>query len=659
MDVVGRENVNVQNAVIVSGVTLTEEDQVLETYLSRFGSVRRNLLIDDPQSEFHRNAIVEFTHRSAMSNLEPQLPLTLVSPTNTDIVSRVRALGMVHTPTISTATVECLEKLQTIANANGETLQNVLQRELMKVGGAKTPVDVPQETNPLTSATSSPSRLEGFKSPSVLRLEPENPAATQKLTTERVAHPPLENPPFQEIQRRGSQNLASEQRSSGNRSPSVTVTSHPSLTMDMIDPPSVQKVVVEHIVRTNDGAPLHQASFRLRSFSGKIPRPINEPDFDTWRASVDFLLTDPSFSDLHRTRKILDSLLPPAADIVKHVSPNSLPAVYLKLLESVYGSVEDGDELLAKFMGALQNPGEKPSTYLHRLQVLLSTTIRRGGISESERDRCLLKQFCRGCWDNSLIADLQLERKKTDPPSFAELVVLIRTEEDKHASKEERMRKHLGLTKHCPATSKIRPSTHQISAYPCDTQDNDSTDVSLQQVCALQSQAVPVQKPSGHQNKAASSKSNEVSELKRVVAELQAQVTALNTAIISKESKDEKAIEISDLKRQIAALRVQVPTYEVHKEHPERFLQSRGQVRRKIPEQGATEWATHDKMPESRPRPGYCFRCAENGHLARDCNNAPDPAKVAEKRRKLREQQALWDSQHEALQKSLNWEPSL
>lgn len=56
----------------------------------------------------------------------------------------------------------------------------------MKVGGVKTPADAPPraepgeeqsplETNPLTSATSTPSRSEGFKSPSVLRIEPENP----------------------------------------------------------------------------------------------------------------------------------------------------------------------------------------------------------------------------------------------------------------------------------------------------------------------------------------------------------------------------------------------------------------------------------------------------------------------------------------------------
>uniref|UniRef100_A0A8C9WUR8 CCHC-type domain-containing protein n=1 Tax=Sander lucioperca TaxID=283035 RepID=A0A8C9WUR8_SANLU len=98
-------------------------------------------------------------------------------------------------------------------------------------------------------------------------------------------------------------------------------------------------------------------------------------------------------------------------------------------------------------MSTLQDSGEKPSIYLHRLQVALSVTIKRGGISPEKADQHLLKQFCRGCWDNSLIADLQLEQKKMNPPSFAELLLLLRTEEDKCTAKATRMKQHLGASK--------------------------------------------------------------------------------------------------------------------------------------------------------------------------------------------------------------------
>ena len=142
---------------------------------------------------------------------------------------------------------------------------------------------------------------------------------------------------------------------------------HSVLTMSDVNPPAVQRVVVEHVMRANEAMCSMHSSTRLRPFSGKFPRPNNELDFDTWRANVDLFLTDPSMSDLHRTRKILDSLLPPATDVIKHVSPQALPSVYLQLLDSLYGSVEDGDELLAKFMGTLKNNDEKSSDYLNRL----------------------------------------------------------------------------------------------------------------------------------------------------------------------------------------------------------------------------------------------------------------------------------------------------
>lgn len=59
----------------------------------------------------------------------------------------------------------------------------------------------------------------------------------------------------------------------------------------------------------------------------------------------------------------------------------------------------------------------------------------------------LLNQFCRGCWDNTLISELQLKQKKCSPPSFAELLLLLRTEEDREAAKIQRMKQHLGTTK--------------------------------------------------------------------------------------------------------------------------------------------------------------------------------------------------------------------
>lgn len=122
----------------------------------------------------------------------------------------------------------------------------------------------------------------------------------------------------------------------------------------VLNPPDIQRLVVEHVVRTEVNT--HAlATTRLRVSSGRIPRPINKIAYDTWRTSVDFILKDPTISRFHESRNILDSLLPPSSDIVKHLGPEATPSEYLQLLDSAFGTVEDGDEILAKFMNTLQN----------------------------------------------------------------------------------------------------------------------------------------------------------------------------------------------------------------------------------------------------------------------------------------------------------------
>lgn len=50
----------------------------------------------------------------------------------------------------------------------------------------------------------------------------------------------------------------------------------------------------------------------------------------------ELLLKDPAVSDLQRSHKIFESLPPPAADMIKHLKPDTTPAVYLQILDSAY-----------------------------------------------------------------------------------------------------------------------------------------------------------------------------------------------------------------------------------------------------------------------------------------------------------------------------------
>lgn len=484
MDIIERENVNVSNAVIVDGITLSESDQNLDAWLMQYGSISRTLLIDDPTSEFHQQAIIEFAHSSAMKELKSLLPVSVVSTSDADVIFTVRALSSVYSHAAKDdATEGYLSELKAIANATGKSFQDVLQEELAKIRSIGPTTEQLPSMGEKQGCLTADSQTQVLGNASSFN-DRESSATSPRMGEGRKTILLPDGSPLLSVESKKTQNLPRENEmnavptsatSAGINHPSATGMPYTALNMDMIDPPSVQRVVVEHVVRTSDVTAQH-TSLRLRSFSGKIPRPPNEPDFETWRASLEFLLDDPSVSDLSRTRRILDSLLPPAADVIKHVSPQSSPSVYVELLESVYGSVEDGEELLARFMTMLQNQGEKPSSYIHRLQVMLSAAVRRGGLAESEHDRCLLNQFCRECWDNGLIANLQLERRKINPPSFAELVVSVRTEQDRQASKEDQMRSHFGIAKQGLTSSKSRPAVHQLFAHSNDAISRAATE---------------------------------------------------------------------------------------------------------------------------------------------------------------------------------------
>ncbi len=377
----------------------------------------------------------------------------------------------------------------------------------------------------------------------------------------------------------------------------------PTLEANDVNPPDVQRMVAEHILRS-DVVYSSSTSFRLRVFSGRIPRPSGEVDYDTWRNSVELLLQDPSLSDLNWYGKILDSLLPPAVEMVKQLGAKALPAAYLDALDSAFDIVKDGDDLFAKFLNILQNAGEKPSLYLQRLHTNLLKVMKRGGIPAGEADRKLLKQFCRGCWDDALIANLQLEHKINKPPPFSELLLQLHSEENKHFAKESRMRQHLG-------TQRQRASSHTFTANPLDLrQDEMSEGIEVtelkRQVFKLQSQFSKQKNKQTGQNELPST--DTVLELKRQVTELQSQMTKLRV---------QKDPEPKSNSSKVKQTNIQFPRENPPKAEPK---------------------------PPCRLKPGYCFRCGEDGHVASICENDPNPSLVTDKRKQLKEHQSLWDS---------------
>ncbi len=125
---------------------------------------------------------------------------------------------------------------------------------------------------------------------------------------------------------------------------------------------------------------------------------------------------------------------------------------------------------------------------------------------------------------------------------------------------------------------------------------------------------------------------------------------------------DSNASELAELKRQVAELKAQMVTMEAQKSQMHKAVGSRGNFedsRFRQVESKEFEQSPINLVGASRPRPGYCFHCGEEGHIAVYCENDPDPSKVARKRSLLREKQAQWDLQNQVKSQQGNSKPSL
>lgn len=69
------------------------------------------------------------------------------------------------------------------------------------------------------------------------------------------------------------------------------------------------------------------------------------------------------------------------------------------------------------FTGPVEAPMPTSSDYSSHWIV-----VKRWDILACKTEKHLIKQFCHGCWNKTVITNLQLEGKKDNPPSFTELL---------------------------------------------------------------------------------------------------------------------------------------------------------------------------------------------------------------------------------------------
>lgn len=519
MDAVQEYGIDLKKSVYVEGITTATTDEQISEFSLPFGSVNRVVRVRQTGQSSGVKALVEFESEESVLNLAPRLPHYFPSVENPNILWRVdSSYKMAQTP----------------------------KQTLVRRGTDKLDPDD-------SSGSESEPNSDDSRTPLLCRknIRPDrNPHASPEFTS-KVEVGGNQKHPVQEIARGILGN-------------------------DIFNPPGVQRVVVEHVIKSESSPMTNQGSKWLRPFSGRVPKPPNEVDFETWSLHVELMIQDNLPVDMQR-RKVLESLLPPASDLVRQLGSHAAPHDYVKLLDSAYGLVEDGEEIFARFLSTHQNAGEKASDFLQRIQVLLTTAIQRGGVNSPDANRHLLRQFQRGCWDQSLILTLQLELKSETPPDFSDFLLQLRTEEDRRAAKLDRMQRHLG-------NAKTKSSVHM--------------------------QLIP-EPPSPHDTSASM---------------LQAYMK-----------------ETEELRKQVVELKMQLSK----KKEQRRQNQTKEQPLQEIPRLGSTAEVQSQQMPHNpRPKAWFCFKCGNDGHIARHCDNPPNKSLVDQKYKELRAKQNKWQSEY-------------
>lgn len=549
MDLCNKYDLKGQNSLFVTGIVGAYTEREISDFFGVNGDIAKVVRIPDEPGLPSGRVLIEYAADETIPRLDPAALGELPCPRNPDVTWHVETIRHVCQNELGRELAQrYLEELQALHGASKESFYSALQSELQT----------------FHRDTRSP-----------------------QLSDVHV-HPRQSDPNPTRVDITSSSQYETMGAAVG---PAGALNHSPHIDEAVFNPPHIQKVVVEHIMRSEQ-SPSSYSQSRVRTFSGRLPKPNGEVDYDAWRTQVELLHCDHTLSESQKVRRILESLLSPAADVVRSLGTQSSLQSYLVQLEAAFGVVEDGEELFAAFLSSNQNSGEKPSAYLNRLQVLLTKAISRGGVSAKDSDKHLLRQFCRGCWDQSLIVGLQLEHQKAKPPSFPEFLLLLRTEEDRRAAKLDRMRKHLGSAK---------AVSHVHSVYGVPTYDGSSEG--------------PV-----------SQKQDSTGRLEKEVAELKKQLASLT-------QKDKSDVqETSTLNR---------PAGNKGSVQGECLVAWAGNPQR-------------TPKASSYLKPWFCFKCGQDGHIAAKCDNPENPALVRKKNSELRAKREKQQSRPQTSRETLN-----
>ena len=238
--------------VVVSGLSDSDSDGDNFKFLEKHWLISRVIKVTSSDPELQNTVINEFESGVAMQNLG-HLPRNRPSPNDSNTVHCIRLLSSVYSKHVGTILTQTyLHSLRDIAKLSGNDLQSILSDELTQIQGSL-------ENEATTSSPSNPIEKSGIaimQSPAATSDEHQaSPYHTSSAPPSVVAAEIVDGtrPPI----------LLDAEVPPQSRRPICT------LPVDQLTTLEVQKVVVEHIVISNDMVSSHNST-KLRFFSGRL-----------------------------------------------------------------------------------------------------------------------------------------------------------------------------------------------------------------------------------------------------------------------------------------------------------------------------------------------------------------------------------------------------
>ncbi|XP_010599078.1 paraneoplastic antigen-like protein 5 [Loxodonta africana] len=173
---------------------------------------------------------------------------------------------------------------------------------------------------------------------------------------------------------------------------------------------------------------------KLKVFSGNAFPVPGEETFEVWLEQATEMMQLWQVSEVEKRRRLMESLRGSALSIMRVLRANNDAMTVeecLDALTQIFGNKEDYRTSQFHFLQAFQKSGEKISTFLLHLEPLLHKAVQHSPITTRSADMIRLKHIlARASMTPSLRGKLEILDQRGCPPTFLELMKLIRDEEE-------------------------------------------------------------------------------------------------------------------------------------------------------------------------------------------------------------------------------------